>query len=193
MSSTMSSDNGLTFTSFKPKQVSQAKYPFGSKDQRFAGNLELKELYNKDPGPGTYSEDASTIASSLNSQMEKLKGLEGQNIEQNFTSKQKRFQLIPEMLTSDPRIQVGPGQYDPSAVEKHIAGPKMEYKGDFSLPFNEKNPLNYVKPITVNIYFKQSIPGVGQYNPKAPGKKESGHSSVFQSKKPRTLIDDKEL
>jgi hypothetical protein len=30
----------------------------------------------------------------------------------------------------------------------------MEYKGDFSLPFNEKNPLNYVKPITVNIYFK---------------------------------------
>lgn len=83
------------------------------------------------------------------------------------------------MLTSDPRIQVGPGQYDPSTVEKHIAGPKMEYKGDFSLPFNEKNPLNYVKPITVNIYFKQSIPGVGQYNPQAPGKKESGHASVF--------------
>ena len=69
----------------------------------------------------------------------------------------------------------------------------MEYKGDFSLPFNEKNPLNYVKPITVNIYFKQSIPGVGQYNPKAPGKKEAGHASVFQSKKPRTLIDEKEL
>lgn len=40
----------------------------------------------------------------------------------------------------------------------------MEYKGDFSLPFNEKNPLNYVKPITVNIYFKQSNPGVGQYD-----------------------------
>lgn len=37
----------------------------------------------------------------------------------------------------------------------------MDYKGDFSLPFNEKNPLNYVKPITVNIYFKQATPGVG--------------------------------
>ena len=98
MSSTMSSDNGLTFTSFKPKQISQAKYPFGSKDQRFAGNLELKELYNKDPGPGTYSEDASTIASSLNSQMDKLKGLDGMQIQQEFTSKQKRFQAIPEML-----------------------------------------------------------------------------------------------
>ena len=30
----------------------------------------------------------------------------------------------------------------------------MDYKGDFSIPFNEKNPLNYVKPITVNIYFR---------------------------------------
>jgi len=29
------------------------------------------------------------------------------------------------------------------------------------LPFNEKNPLNYVKPITVNIYFKQTNPSVG--------------------------------
>jgi hypothetical protein len=46
-------------------------------------------------------------------------------------------------------------------VLKHVPGPKMDYKGDFSIPFNEKNPLNYVKPITVNIYFKQSNPGVG--------------------------------
>ena len=49
--------------------------------------------------------------------------------------------------------------------QKHIQGPKLEYKGDFSLPFNEKNPLNYVKPITVNIYFKQAPPGVGTYDP----------------------------
>lgn len=41
----------------------------------------------------------------------------------------------------------------------------MDHKGDFSLPFNENNPLNYVKPLTVNIYFKQKTPGVGQYNP----------------------------
>ena len=86
------------------------------------------------------------------------------------------------MLVSDPRINVGPGQYEPLATEKHVPGPKMEYKGDFSLPFNEKNPLNYVKPITVNIYFKQSIPGVGQYNPRMQKKEENGHSSVFNSK-----------
>ena len=58
------------------------------------------------------------------------------------------------MQMVDPTIQVGPGQYNPLEVEKHIMGPKLDPKGDFSLPFNEKNPLNFVKPITVNIYFK---------------------------------------
>ena len=77
LSSTISSETGLTFTSFDKKAVSQSKPPFGSKDQRFAGKLELKELYNRDPGPGTYSENASTIESSLNSNMDKLKGLDG--------------------------------------------------------------------------------------------------------------------
>jgi len=50
--------------------------PFGAKEQRF-GQMELKELYNKDPGPGTYSENASTIESSLASQMTKMVGLNG--------------------------------------------------------------------------------------------------------------------
>ena len=51
--------------------------PFGAKEQRF-GQTELKELYNKDPGPGTYSENASTIESSMASQMTKMVGLNGQ-------------------------------------------------------------------------------------------------------------------
>lgn len=40
--------------------------------------MELKELYNKDPGPGTYSENASTIESSIASAMTKMVGLNGQ-------------------------------------------------------------------------------------------------------------------
>ena len=71
--------------------------------------MELKELYNKDPGPGTYSESASTIESSLASQMTKMVGLNGQVFNQNFTSKQKRFVQESDMLTTDPRINVGPG------------------------------------------------------------------------------------
>ena len=42
-------------------------------------------------------------------------------------------------------------------------GPKLDAKKEFMLPFNEKNPLNYVKPLTVNIYFKQENPAVGYY------------------------------
>ena len=75
-------------------------------------------------------------------------------VQSSFLSKQKKFHEIPEINGVDPSISVGPGQYDPQSIRPHMQGPTMDYKGDFSLPFNEKNPLNYVKPITVNIYFK---------------------------------------
>lgn len=64
----------------------------------------------------------------------------------------------------------------------------MEYKGDFSIPFNEKNPLNYVKPITVNIYFKQQNPSVGQYNPKRVEKHVPAASNAFKTKAERNII-----
>lgn len=61
---------------------------------------------------------------------------------------------MADMLQVDPKLDVGPGQYNPMPVQKNVAAPRLDPKGEFSLPFNEKNPLNYVKPITVNIYFK---------------------------------------
>lgn len=101
-----------SFSSFNTKANTVMNPPFGSKEQRF-GQMELKELYNKDPGPGTYSENASTIESSLASTMQKMVGLNGNFFEKDFTSKQKRFVQEADMLTSDPRINVGPGQYQP--------------------------------------------------------------------------------
>jgi len=71
--------------------------------------MDLKELYNKDPGPGTYSENASTIESSMQSQMSKLVGLNGMVQDKIFTSHQRRFVQDTDMLTTDPRINVGPG------------------------------------------------------------------------------------
>lgn len=59
--------------------------------------------------------------------------------------------------------------------------PKLAPKGEFSLPFNEKNPLNFVKPITVNIYFKQTNPGVGYYDPIPVTKNQMAAKSVFAS------------
>lgn len=97
------------------------------------------------------------------------------------------------MFTTDPEINVGPGQHNPITVRKHVPGPKMEYKGDFSIPFNEKNPLNYVKPITVNIYFKQTNPGVGQYNPKTVEKHVSAATNAFKTKINRDILDPKTI
>jgi hypothetical protein len=69
----------------------------------------------------------------------------------------------------------------------------MDYKGDFSLPFNESNPLNYVKPITVNIYFKQKTPGVGQYEPHPVKPHTRGAKNVFVSKTDRAIVDKQQM
>jgi hypothetical protein len=123
--------------------------------QRFDGKLELKEYFNRDAGPGTYSDTASTMESSLNSEMKKLQHFDGKTeILMQFNSKARRFIPTADMIQTDPRLVAGPGSYEPEQLKKHIAAPHMDHKGDFSLPFNENNPLNYVKPITVNIYFK---------------------------------------
>jgi hypothetical protein len=71
-----------------------------------------------------------------------------------FVSKADRFATAGMEQTSDPKINLGPGQYDPKPIEAHPKAPKFDAKTGFTLPFNENNPLNFVKPITVNIYFK---------------------------------------
>lgn len=60
---TSQSSNG--FTSFANNSKNQMVPPFNGKELRFDGKLELKEYFNKDAGPGTYSENASTVESSL--------------------------------------------------------------------------------------------------------------------------------
>jgi hypothetical protein len=82
---------------------------------------------------------------------------------------------------------VGPGSYEPNKPERHINVPKLDPKTGFSLPFNEKNPLNYVKPITVNIYFKQTNPGVGTYDAEKPKTNMPSCVSVFQSQVARNF------
>jgi len=55
---------------------------------------------------------------------------------------------------------------------------------------NEKNPLNYVVPITVNLYFKKQNPGPDLYKPKKPSseKYQKGHRCLFDSKTQREFI-----
>ena len=46
---------------------------FGSKELRFDGQLELKEYFNRDPGPGTYIENVSTVEQSLSAELKAIK------------------------------------------------------------------------------------------------------------------------
>jgi hypothetical protein len=44
---------------------------------RFDGKLELKEYFNKDPGPGTYNEKVDTFEKNTEVLADRLKGLDG--------------------------------------------------------------------------------------------------------------------
>ena len=68
-------NSSTQFSSFISSSKSKQIAPFGSKDLRFNGKLELMEYFNKDPGPGAYEEIASTVEADLQSGMKKLVGL----------------------------------------------------------------------------------------------------------------------
>ena len=52
----------------------------------------------------------------------------------------------------------GPGDYENRKPGRHVHGVKFYYRPGAAPNFNEKNPLNFVKPITVNVYFKGENP-----------------------------------
>ena len=146
------------------KDANRQTQPFSSTVKRFDPNQDFKELFSREPGPGAYS-IISTAADSV------ISGYSSHNIQgtgNGFVSKADRFSKAGMEQSSDPKINLGPGQYDPKLVEKNTKAPKFDSKTGFTLPFNENNPLNFVKPITVNIYFKQANPAVGTYDPERP-------------------------
>jgi hypothetical protein len=72
---TSTTGSSTQFSSFISSSKSKSIAPFGSKDLRFNGKLELMEYFNKDPGPGAYEEFDSTVQAQLESGMKKLVGL----------------------------------------------------------------------------------------------------------------------
>jgi len=71
--------------------------PFGSKDLRFNGKMELMEYFNKDPGPGTYgNEKNSTVEQHMVETMNRLQN-KGEPVDQQFMNKERRFKLINDM------------------------------------------------------------------------------------------------
>jgi hypothetical protein len=66
----------------------------------------MKELFNKDPGPGTYSVSTAdtSIMGAISTTSHSTKGLGN-----GFISKTDRFKEMPMNQVIDPLITVGPG------------------------------------------------------------------------------------
>lgn len=123
-----------------------------------------KILYNKDPGPGSYN--LSTESLETNPSLSKT----GYGV--GFAS--KNFKDMAE--TCYPRTSnLGPGNYDPEKPSTgSLATRVFAYTGrkglennnmlKLNVPFDEKNPLNYIKPISLNLYIKPTLPGPGEYD-----------------------------
>ena len=63
----------------------------------------------------------------------------------------------------------GPGTYDDEKYpKKKVAVPLMRNADGFTVKFNDQNPLSFVKPLTISIYFKSSNPPVGSYELQGP-------------------------
>ncbi|CDW84385.1 UNKNOWN [Stylonychia lemnae] len=104
---------------------------------------------------------------------------------------------FPKALRFQERIEQSPGpqQYDPTKPqEKHKSLVKMQNEGKISIPSHIlNNPLNYVKPLIVNLYYKKQNPDVGAYDvthPEEIAKKlndnvKFSYKSVFESKQER--------
>ena len=60
-----------------------------------------------------------------------------------------------------------------------------------------KNPLSFVKPLVINLYYKKDVPAVGTYDPKyksdleevAKEKNKNNYKSVFNSNTKRKVED----
>ena len=163
----------------KYKQKLAQKWAFGSSIKRFDSKQELKQVFNTEPGPGTYinidelNKDKSHINETLmtsrnySSTLSQLYSSNGETSKYEnsvnspgFGSKDERFRESANKTES--KNIPGPGAYD-YEVPYNTKGGLINPKPTVSLNFNENNPLNYVRPITVNLYFKQDNPAVGKY------------------------------
>ncbi|CAI2367494.1 unnamed protein product [Moneuplotes crassus] len=143
---------------------------FNSSSDKHSFKKLLKRRFNREPGPATYK---------IRSPKSKFSRRGYTN---GFASHNERYQSEEQ--------SPGPGDYETTKPKKSIC--KVSYKS--SSPnikaLEGKNPLNYVLPLTVNLYFKKNNPGPGEYSPKKEMAEQikNEYKSVFNSKSQRRLF-----
>lgn len=148
----------------------------------FLNKDDLRKLFNTEPGPGTYNH-------------RKVKTQHGPRRKADppgFDTGEERF--IPENVEIQRPDGPGPGTYDAEKPKKHPMCMSFYYKPGAAPVFNENNPLNYARPITVNVYFKSENPPPGYYDivdrPKTQAY-QLGHRHLFTSQIDRNAFKPK--
>lgn len=153
---------------------------FGSSIKRFDSKQDLKQYFNMEPGPGTYAENSDSIKDKLlknDTTMSTRNYNVSASYSQSFSAERSQFdknssspgfgskgnRFKNESKLREEQTLPGPGAYNYKNTLNNRGG-LINPKPTVSLNFNENNPLNYVRPITVNLYFKQDNPPVGKYD-----------------------------
>lgn len=140
----------------------------------------MKKYFNTEPGPGSYNQrDAKS------QQRSRRQG-------PGFDTGEERFTALEEGMIGPE--QPGPGTYNAEKPEKHKMCMSFYYKPGAAPVFNENNPLNYARPITVNVYFKSENPPPGYYDVVDRPKTQSyqqGHRHLFTSQNTRNMFNNK--
>ena len=66
-----------SFSSFKAPKSNGKAHPFGQKEMRFTDKFDLMQLYNKDPGPGSYKVEHQMIEKELQTRIDAQKDMKG--------------------------------------------------------------------------------------------------------------------
>jgi len=138
-------------------------------NNRLDDNHFYKSLFNKEPGPGSYSLHSASI-SDIDFPSHSIKGYGN-----GFVSENSKMSTAPGSAGTSIYPDLGPGKYNTQAKRlKGLVTKVFSYCGrkgydndgilKLNIPFDENNPLNYIKPITLNVYVKPTLPGPGEYN-----------------------------
>lgn len=145
-----------------------------------------KTIYNKDPGPGTYELNKESIDDNPS--------ISRSGYGVGFASKSIKSSTSTECSVYS---NLGPGRYDPERPQAaSLASKVFAYSGrkelenesmlKLNVPFDEKNPLNYIKPIALNVYIKPTVPGPGEYDIKDCANPNNVSAVPFKSEAVRT-------
>lgn len=155
----------------------------GINPTQYEGDYAIKKLFDKLPGPGNYEPI-----------IEKAREYSSKGYTNGFTSK------LTKELPHKTNHQLGPGYYNSNPIKNERTFKAFEFEGRktnddsnlIKIPINDKNPLNLIKPITLNIYLRPNMPGPTDYDTYPREQENNKYNSVFNSKtkKSNNLIND---